>query len=537
MTGARLALAALLCVAAASPMAAQSTSLVPLDDPAYLWLDRLEVLGLVDSAVMGQRPYSYREMQRLAHAARGRSATRTDDADYRLTTALLDRLDARITGQPAATPIADALFAATGTDAVRRPLPGAGTSSPPEAEANPLIPRRLGPQPVRGQTAALEPLQRIEPTSWLAFQARERLEVRHATAGSRSSWDTALLVASGRARWRNVALGVGRQQVGWGSGGEGGLIIASDAPALDQISLGSDAPFLLPSVLRRLGPVAATLLVADMGPSSVRSESELLAYKVSARPSAALELGFSFEDHYGGVGGRPSSFLDRLVDFLPVVDVFRKHNYTDTTRTLDVDSDKVLGTDVRWRIDRLGGVIVAGEWLLDDFDVGRLASVFNYGASQRLVVTVPRVGSPAWSVQVGAAHLGPLTYTHFTIKPGMTTRGRLLGSELGPDSKAFSAGVTWMASPDLRLSVDGMASIHSDVSYSDGYDAEGNWVVRKVSARPDELREQAVGSLTFAPTADASLTLRAGAARIRNAMFTGGRRHDWVADVGFRVRP
>ena len=58
-------------------------------------------------------------------------------------------------------------------------------------------------------------------------------------------------------------------------------------------------------------------------------------------------------NHYGGEGGRPSSFGNRLIDFLPFIDIFRRHNYTDSTRTLDVDSDKVLGLDGRLQIGGL----------------------------------------------------------------------------------------------------------------------------------------------------------------------------------------
>ena len=38
------------------------------------------------------------------------------------------------------------------------------------------------------------------------------------------------------------------------------------------------------------------------------------------------------------------------------------------------------------------GVIVAGEWLVDDFDVHRLGSLLNYAASHSLGITVPRLG-------------------------------------------------------------------------------------------------------------------------------------------------
>lgn len=532
----RVAVGVCLCFVVASPLTAQTTAVVPIDDPAYLWLDRLEALGVVDSAVMGQRPYSYREMGRLARAARA-TAARAGVDEQRLVFALLDRLDARVAARQPLVPLEDLLLVVTGTDAVRRSPPPAATSSPPQATIDPLASRRLGDPAIRGETATLELLQRAEPSSWVAIQGRERVEARHAADGAAPATTASVLEASLRTRWRNLALSAGRQQVGWGSGAEGGLILAAHAPALDQVSLASDEPFLLPSVFRGMGPVAATLLLADMGPSLVRSHSKLLAYKVSARPTVSFELGATVENHFGGEGGRPSPFLDRLIDFLPFVDVFRRHNYTDSTRTLDVDSDKVLGVDARWRIQRLGGATVAGEWVLDDFDIGRLASVFNYAASQTLGVIVPRVGSPGLAVRLRVTHIGPLSYNHASLTQGMTTRNRLLGDELGPDSKGYFAGLDWSRDPGLCVSIDGMVGIQSNATYAVGYDAAGSLIVRRASAAPDELREQAIVTLVRAPSPAAALTVRAGATRIRNVMFVGGRRHDWVLDVGMRWRP
>jgi hypothetical protein len=329
----------------------------------------------------------------------------------------------------------------------------------------------------------------------------------------------------------------GREQLGWGSGGRGGLFLAADAPALDQLSLASDHPFVLSGFLRHAGPVSGTLVLGALGPSAVRSDSKMLAYKLSARPASALEVGVTFQNHFGGEGGRPSGILNRLIDFLPIVDIFRRHNYTDTTRTLDVDSDKAIGADVRWRIDRLGGVIVAGEMLVDDFDVERLVSLLNYAGAHTLTVTVPRLASPAWSLQLSATHMGPLTYAHFTLRQGMTTRERLLGNELGPDAKSFAAVLQWMPSGAMRLSAEARSSVYSSGTYSAGYDAGGRWRVLKVTSGTDELRELAIGSLSLDPNPRTEVTVRAGVERTRNIMFTGGRRRSYAADIGLRWRP
>ena len=514
--------------------------MVPLDDPAYVYLDRLEELGLVRSAIMGQRPYSYREMGRLAREGYATAATAraADPGERMLIDALLARLDARIPDVSVRSALLDdALLGMNRTDAVRRAPPPAGSGAAPHATIDPLAVRRLGDPFPAGRSLALEAIQRAEPLGWLAFQARERVTLREPADNAIVSQQAAVLGLAARARWGNVAVTVGRAQLGWGSGGRGGLFLAADAPALDQLSLAPDRPFVLPWLLRRLGPVSGTITLAEMGPSAVRSRSKMLAYKVSARPTAAFEVGGTFQNHFGGEGGRRSSFLYRVIDFLPMIDIFRRHNYVDTTVVFDVDSDKMIGLDARWRIDRLGGVIVEGEWLMDDFDVQRLGSMLNYAASHALSVTVPRLGSPAWSLWVGATHMGPLTYTHSTLVQGMTTRGRLLGNELGPDTKAFSAELRWMPSASASFSVEARSAVYSNATYAAGYDINGRWIVEKRFSAPDELREQAVGTVTVSTTPSTSLGLRGGVERTRNVMFTGGRRFSYVLDAGVRWRP
>ena len=533
------AIAALLLLALASPLGAQGTAPVPLDDPAYAYLDRLEELGVVDSAVMGQRPYSYREMRRLADAVRGIAAARqADDRERTLVESLLGALDGRVAQRAAPWPAlaGDGLLSANANNAVRRGLPPAGSNSSPHATIDPLALRRLGDPAARGSTAALELLERMEPASWLAGHARERVELRRGRDTVLTTQHASLLEGALRARWRNVALSAGRQQLGWGSGSEGGLFLAADGPAMDQLTLASDRPVLLPGFLSRTGPVSGTLTLAELGPSAVRSHSKMLAYKLSVRPNGGLEVGATFQNHFGGEGGRPSPFWHRVIDFLPIIDIFRRHNYVDTTVVFDVDSDKLIGADVRWRIDRLGGVIVAGEILTDDFDVHRLMSLLNYAGSHALSITVPRLRSPEWSLQLAATHMGPLTYTHATLTQGMTTRGRLLGNELGPDVKSFGGELRWMPTAATRLSLEGRGSVYSNSRYSAGYDINGRWIVSKLSAAPDELRELALASLAIDPDPATNLTLRLGAGRTRNVMFVGGRRHSWVADVGVRRR-
>lgn len=548
---ARVATALLLVVLAARGASAQGTTLVPPTDLAYADLDRLSELGLLDSVIIGQRPYSRREIGRLVRIARdrldradlasGREAI-DDDAAVQVS-GILQRLgtrfeesDERVYDGPTLAIFDGMALDFVSTDAIRRRFP-ASYSRLTEATIDPLALRRLGVPAERGQTTALELSQRLEATGWLSFHARERLEYRALRDSTRPKTEGELTLAAMRARFGNVALSIGREQFAWSQAEGDGLFLASDAPALDQVSLSGDHPFLLPGFLRAVGPTQATLIVADLGNSIVRSHSKLLAYKVSVAPASSLELGATFMNHFGGTGGRASSFGNRLVDFLPFIDIFRKHDYTDTTLTSDVDSDKLLGLDGRLRIDRLGGLLLTGEVLIDDFDVHRIANLFTGYGSSTLGIVIPQLGTADWSLRLSAKHMGVLTYTHAALTNGITSHGRLLGDELGPDSKSFGAEIRWMPAPSFRLQVAATSAQYSNAEYAAYYadSAHVHYVVYKTSSTSNELRDRLIGTLTVQSEEGLALVLRAGGERIRND-FGGNPRKSYVADIALRLR-
>jgi hypothetical protein len=526
----------------AAPAArAQGAAAVPVGDAAYADVDRLAELGALEVAIIGQRPYSRREMARLVHGARARvAAAREGGARWAvLADAPLRRLEARF-GEQRAEPAPPSLrlvdrasLTVTSTDARRRGFSGSITRDL-EATIDPLAERRLGTPAVTGQTVALELAHRVDATPWLSLHVTERAEARDARSPSTAGRMAAeLLLGGAQMRFRNLVLRVGRDQTAWAQHAGDGLFLASDAPAMDLVALGGDEPFLLPAILRRLGPAQATLLVADLGPSVVRSHSKLLAYKVSVQPARSVELGATFMNHYGGQGGRASSLGDRLVDFLPFVDIFRRHNYTDTTRALDVDSDKLLGVDGR---ARLGALVLTTELLIDDFDVHRMRTMFTWDGAQSVGLALPSVAGSPLSVRIAAKHTGVRTYTHGSLSDGITTRGRLLGDELGPDAKAFGAELGWHAEGWPRLALEGRQAVYSRADYI-GDQQGSTLLIRRLGPASNELRDRVRATMLADLREGLTLEVRAGGERIRNDAFTGRTRRQYAAELGLQLAP
>jgi len=544
-------LAAILCVAP-QRLHAQGTATVLPGDLVYRDLDRLNELGLLDSVIVAQRPYSRRDIGRILRATRERSSRLGDNdtnrrfTDLELTIAdgILRRLETRFAREidtvgnalPVVTPFDDVLLDVAYTNGTER-----GWYSPntrlTEATIGALLPRRLSTPLPLGTTLGLELSQRVEPTRWLAFQMRERFDYLWAKTDSLSRGNAEILLGTVRARYRNVALDVGRNEFSWAQTADGGLFLAEDAPALDQVSLSSDMPFVLPGFLRPLGMAKGIILVADLGPSRVRSYSKLLAYKVSIAPNQNVELGASFLNHFGGEGAPTSSVGDRIVDFLPFVDIFRRHNYTDTTRALDVESDKLLGVDGLVRIGGRFGAVLTGELLIDDFDVHRMQQLFTGNGSQAIGLAIPRFVSPLVSLKLSATHMGIGTYTHGQLTNGLTTRGRLLGNELGPDAKAFGARLTWQPLAAFQLGLDGRSAIYSNAQYTTFYtdSAMTDFVVQKVSRTSDELRDRLGAFFVVQSDAGPAVTFRVVTERSRNFQFQGFRHTDSAAELAIHL--
>jgi hypothetical protein len=547
-----LLLLLLFAVSARSALA-QGTTVVPPTDLVYDDIERLSELGVLDSVIIGQRPYSRREFGRIIRIARDKldradiagRGERIDDDVAIQASAILQRLASRFSEEAGERAFDGPVFAlfdgvaliGTFTDAIPRPFIGQ-FAGPLNATLNTLDLGRLGLAPIRGPNVGVELSQRIEATGWLSFHARERLELRRPQVESKSKTQGELLLAAMRLRFRNVALSVGREEFTWSQNVDEGLFLSSTAPALDQISLAGDHPFVMPGVLRVFGPTQATIILAQLGPSPVRSYSELLAYKVSIHPHPAVELGGTFMNHFGGEGAPSATLGDRLIDFLPFVDIFRTHNYVDTTRALNLESDKLLGMDGRVRIAPLGGLLVTGEVLIDDFDIHRIPDLFTGYGSSMVGFTFPVLLSPDWSLRLTAKHTGILTYTHSQLASGITTRGRLLGDPLGPDAKEFGAEVRWMPGPAMQLRLTGWSAQLSNADYVAFYadSALTQFVVNKTASRPNELRDRILGTLELQNDDGLALVMRGGVERIRNADFLGDRRKSYIVDVALRLR-
>ncbi len=109
-----------------------------------------------------------------------------------------------------------------------------------------------------------------------------------------------------------------------------------------------------------------TLFVADLGTTDqVYPHAKLAGYQLSMLPTSRVELGAELIDETGGDGAPGASFLQRVDDALPLLDVLSPNFQF---------SNKMAGLDTRLSLPELAGLTVYGEGVVDDFDARRLRS-------------------------------------------------------------------------------------------------------------------------------------------------------------------
>ena len=464
--------------------------LQPLD-AVHHDLDRLRAWGLIDTVLVGQRPYTRHQAALLtAQALRARGRLAGDPALGATAGALLERLGSELASELARMGVVAADDARPSLVVSGARLDGVWTDSPTRAvptnqvassaaQINPLLAYDLGREVEEGATAGLEVEVQVSLGGWLAGAVRPRAQ--WASSGSGQAVATVHL-QSGHLRLLagNAALTLGRAHTIWGQGQRGGLILSTNPGTLLLARLATEEPVRLPWVLARLGPSLHQLFLADLGTEAQRfPHAHLFGMRSSFLPHRQLEVGMQFLVESGGEGGPTASLGDRVLDYLFFPDLFTDQEFT--------FSNKVAGFDLRLRAPWMRGLELYLELVIDDIDIDRFRSMIWDDGSWTAGVRLARLndaGTVALSLE--GQHTGIRLYEHSDYTSGLTLRRRLLGSELGPNGNGLRVALDW--EPDSRdaLSVEGAVERRSNDPY---LLVVGNpFYFARLGIRPKELR-------------------------------------------------
>jgi hypothetical protein len=337
------------------PSAWSSSSVnVPLDSRVYAALEKLESYGLIDSALAGTKPYSRLEAARLVGEAMNRWRQAADQgkfsrfARYEMIPFLLQELEREFKGELIER--GDLIGTQPGTywkfvDEIN--LRYQYQSQNPVAR----------PQGGNPSTHTIYPIYNNDGIAYRQynnFTADLQGEIRlwdHVSLFYRpiikvfENEDTKVDLRQGYGKleaW-NLELEAGRDQLWWGPGGHGSLLMSNNARSFDMVKLSNSYPYPIPL----LGPLKFNLFVSqlDNDAPSIKDPT-LVGMRFDLKPHPIIELGVSYLTIFDGEGRKSLSFNDYLTV------LFGTSNQAGTK----LESNKQLSLDLslRWpNMDRV----------------------------------------------------------------------------------------------------------------------------------------------------------------------------------------
>jgi Capsule assembly protein Wzi len=490
----------------------QATPLVPPTARVYRDVERFAAMGLIDTLLLGARPFSEREVLRLLGEAQRNLGRASSGAEWARRTIEFDRAVYQRTSNR----IIDAASAElAGMDSPYRAVP-IDANGRIDALINPLAAYRQGRPIVSGVTASVETMHSALLGPMFAAVVNPRVT---AAAQETIGGQAELKVQSGylTSLFGNVSVEIGRDYAAFGQAPTGGLLLSNDAPALNLVRLSNDHPWAAPLVSRVFGPLRGSLFLADLGAEHVpHPRSKLIGYHIAALPHPQLEIGVQVVDAMGGNGGQPASFGDRLLDAVPIVDALR-------TSSDFQFSNKLAGVDLHWRMPRWRGFEFYAEGDADDFDGRNLSRGFHedagylFGTSFSCLLDCGTLGIRAEYHQTGIRY-----YTHSDYPISMNQL--LLGDPLGPRGVGGYVTIDRNSGPSDQLSFAAAFEARSGNTYrsaTTGAHEEG-FHFELVDRRPSEKRARLTATWTRAETTALTMSISAGVERAANFAFIGG---------------
>jgi len=538
-----------LAIVSARPLGAQATMLVDATDPVYHDIGRLLSYGLVDRAVVGQKPFSRREIVRIGRIAKGRldsldqeirAADGRGDGESRLATlafleeivgGILERFDVYSAVDAVSErgkalrvePLRAIGLELSRVDSPTRPIPASNGLGWIDAELNTLLANRRGRPLTEGWNVVAGTAHLLESAN-LALYVVPELYL-HARSGSDVVTRGRIQELQARLLFRNVALDVGRENLMWGQGREVGLLLSNNSPGLDLVRVSNERLLTPPWIFRRLGATKLSLFYADLGAAQNFPHAYLVAYKISIAPTARVELGTSVYVKSGGHGAPRASASARILDLFPFLDAGNYANVVGVRGKFEF-SDHYAGIDGRLRWPSARGTELFWEVLLNDFDIRRLGSVFWEDAGHVFGLSVARldaIGRLGASVEYH--HTGIRYYEHQQFTSGQTLRRTLIGDPLGPDAHGAYANVDWYRSARDRVSLEAAWERRSNDEYEYLPVALPAFGFQRVLSRPKELRARVITTWRRLPVREGvGMLAQFGYEQSSNFAFVAGRR-------------
>ena len=444
-----IALAALLVATAA---AASDRTSIPLKnwggfsvvrDAAYDDLERLATAGLFDRAILNTKPLSRTEAARLV--ARAIEKIRADHGgafnNRQDLESVLNRLIAEFRTELAS--IGVKIPDTDGTTA-----PGVFSFTPIDraqvrggyASRDFSLINNQGARFQRGVNGGLTFESRAQIGDVVTFYLQPELQ------GNEEYTSARLVAGYVKLTAFNIELLAGRENLWWGPGLHGSLIMSNNAPPLDQIRLGAAEPFRLPLVGDWIGPTKIVAFFAQLEERRDIPRAEMAGLRATFSPFSFLELGASYVNMFGGDA---SPRLRGITDYARVI-LDPQASDQDSPANQRFRNNALFALDADLRIANVHQYYVPAQ-------DARLYAEFGWDDTCCSTSFVPLLeatsylfglhllnlfGNEGLDWRAELAWSSELSFTHNQFFRGYWTRGEVMSHFMGTDGFDFRTRVT-----------------------------------------------------------------------------------------------
>ena len=266
-----------------------------------------------------------------------------------------------------------------------------------------------------------------------------------------------LLDAYAAVDFRNWQLAVGRQSLSWAPG-PGSMMWSDNIEPVTMLRLVNPEPFVLPGLLRRLGPVRIDQFFGRLDGRPYVPNPFVYGQKINLKPFPFLELGFGRRSMIGGTGGDPLTTGNFIDNFLGMA----IGGTSSTTGSVPGDSDSEM--DWTFYVPKLRNYIVLyGDAYAED-DILPIENparnpwhpgiyITRFPGIPKLDLHVEGVSTeqPGLIAAAGGGNRGDFNYWNQSYRDGNTNQSNLIGNTVGRDGRTIQSWFTYSLSARTTL--------------------------------------------------------------------------------------
>jgi hypothetical protein len=255
-------------------------------------------------------------------------------------------------------------------------------------------------------------------------------------------------------RMGNLAFSVGKQDVHWGRGYSGAMLMGENAEPLNMLRIHNAESFRMPGVFAKMGEWRGEFFVGRLSGHVAPVSPWIQGQKITIAVTPNLEFGFARTIVFAGGGRGLATSFGR--SFLSV-----GNNLSTTPGTLAVVGDRRGGFDFQYRVPKLRKYVTLYADSFTDDDPSPLSAPHRAAFLSGIYLPqLPKVKNldlrleSAYTDAPGVRGDGRFFYVNGGYAQSYTNHGQLLGHWVGRAGKAYQGSATYWFSTMSKAQVN-----------------------------------------------------------------------------------